>query len=351
MTRIRSALPQTAAQQRRRIIAMQIIRTKIRSMAAGSAAAAVVTAAALAGMGTAGATSSLGHRPHPQHAGSRSANAVTGTPAAFSQEFGTNRKYFCPGLGNAPCDGKAGDYGTIDRVASGFSNGGSGNYAPFTHAYDGGFFALTSGTQAANLGVNCPADSGAGNESCTGPYALFPVSGKGRTSWGGATVFPSGGFTVTNDLYLSPSTAGSHSPLIDDDVELNNSSGAFGIDNIVGVCYNSTAGGFTVNFSHNTGNCTYTPGTTPVITSDGWYRFVFVFSGSATAPVVTENVYRDTSGTLTNKITSGPQSAAISPPGPAGGPGYFWLPDDDVSGLPLANFALQSGTHPFGYTP
>ena len=34
-----------------------------------------------------------------------------------------------------------------------------------------------------------------------------------------------------------------------------------------------------------------------------------------------------------------------------GGPGYFWLPTEDISGLPLANFALQLGQVASGNTP
>lgn len=33
------------------------------------------------------------------------------------------------------------------------------------------------------------------------------------------------------------------------------------------------------------------------------------------------------------------------------GPGYFWVPSQDFSGLPLANFALQLGQHKDGHTP
>jgi hypothetical protein len=34
-----------------------------------------------------------------------------------------------------------------------------------------------------------------------------------------------------------------------------------------------------------------------------------------------------------------------------GGPGYFWLPSEDFSGLPLANFALQLGQEAAGHKP
>lgn len=335
--------------------------TRKRWFALGTAP--VLAASGLLGVTlTASAATHHAARPHGVRSPRASADTpATGSPAVFHQEFASTTKYFCPaGSGNAPCDGNsaAGDYGTIDRVASGFSNGGYGNYAPSTAAFSGNFFALTSGDEAGNQGVGCPADGGTGNESCAGPYALFPVNGEASDDWGDADVFPSGGFTVTNDLYLSPSTPpGPTGTLIDDDVELNSSTYSqqteyYGIDNVVGVCYNSTAGGFTINFSHNTGNCDYTSGTTPVVTSDGWYRFVFVFSNVSGYAELTENVIDES--THDTVATSGPQpvnGSSATPISQWGGPGYFWLADDDVSGLPLANFALQDGQHAAGYTP
>lgn len=335
---------------------------KIRMRWVAIAATPVLAASGLLGvmLSSAGATTHHVARPHAsRHAGVKPLTPTPGAPQVFHQEFSTNTRYFCPsGSGNAACDGNsgAGDYGTIDRVASGFSNGGSGNYAPSTAAPTpradfGNWFALTSGADATNQGVGCPADNPPGQEKCTGPYALFPVVGGTQSTWGSSGVFPTSGFTVTNDLYLSPATAGPNGTLIDDDVELNNNSGTYGIDNIVGVCYNSTAVGFTINFSHNTGNCDYTPGTTPVITTAGWYRFVFVFSNVSGFAELTENVVPEGGGTV---ITSGPQpvnGSSATPITQWGGPGYFWLPDDDVSGLPLTNFALQDGQHPGGYSP
>jgi hypothetical protein len=51
--------------------------------------------------------------------------------------------------------------------------------------------------------------------------------------------------------------------------------------------------------------------------------------------------------------TSGsqPLGGSATPIGQWGGPSYYWLPTEDISGLPLANFALQTGQHPTGYTP
>jgi hypothetical protein len=332
---------------------------KIRTRWLALATTPVLAASGVLGVMLSGAGATTHHVARPDHSrhGVKPMTGTTGAPQVFHQEFSGNTKYFCPaGSGNAPCDGNsaAGDYGTIDRVASGFSNGGEGNYAPSTTtpgADFGTWFGLTSGADAGNQGVGCPADNPPGNESCSGPYALFPVVGEASDDWGGSSVFPSSGFTVTNDLYLSPGTAGPTGTLIDDDVELNNNAGTYGIDNIVGVCYNSVAGGFTINFSHNTGNCDYTSGTTPVVTTSGWYRFVFVFSNVSGFAELTENVFTEGGGMV---ASSGPQpvnGSSATPITQWGGPGYFWLPDDDVSGLPLTNFALQDGQHSGGYSP
>ena len=191
----------------------------------------------------------------------------------------------------------AGDYGTLDRVPGGFSNGGYGNYAPSTAAlFKGntatGYFALTDGTGDGNQSAATPSNPGAGcpgttatsnpGETCTGPFALY---GTGSAA-GSENVFPTKGFTVTNDLYLSPTTACPAGSLVDDDVELNNNAGTYGIDNIITACYEQ--GGFVINFgSGSPGSCAGTP----VITTDGWYRFVFVFSNTAGNVYLTEKVY------------------------------------------------------------
>jgi hypothetical protein len=103
--------------------------------------------------------------------------------------------------------------------------------------------ALVSGDQDVNQGTGCP---GTVVEECTGPYALF---GDGNEN-----VYPTHGFTVTDDLYLDPGTAAPDGALIDDDVEINNSSGAYGIDNVITACPES--GAFVINFGHNSpGSC------------------------------------------------------------------------------------------------
>lgn len=302
------------------------------------------------------ATASPHHSPAARHA---PLGAVSVREAATTahydvqtqyQQFATSTTPFCPaGSGNAPCDGASGDYGTIDRVLSGFSNGGSGNYAPFTRALTGGWMAVVSGTGVGNQGGGCPGTTATSNpgESFSGPYALF---GTGKAA-GVENVYPKTGFTVTDDPFLSPSTAGPAGSLVDDDVEINTSTGAYGIDNIITACAENTGSGlgYVISFGHSSpGSC---PGT-PVVTRDGWYRFVFVFSDTGGNAYLTESVFRERNGARI--ATSGPQPVGGGSPEKIsawGGPGYFWLPTEDYSGLPLANFAVQLGQLSRGHRP
>ncbi len=334
----------------------------------GSVGVSALAGALLAVVASSGAPAMASHgqavhraRPHvAAQAGVRDMTAATTQypVKSVSQQFSYNTKYFCPATGNAPCDGNgtAGDYGTIDRVSGGFSNGGFGNYAPGTPALVGNSMAIVSGTGDGNQEVGCPGTTATSNpgEACTGPYALF---GTGSAA-GVENVFPNKGFTVTDDLYLSPTTSPVAGSLVDDDVEINNSAGGYGIDNIITACAESTdtAGdlGFVINFGHNSaGSCAGTP----VITADGWYRFVFVFSDVDGYAYLTESVLSDPGATGTPSViaTSSPLpvggTASATPTSQWGGPGYFWLPSEDMGGLPLANFAVQLGEVTNGNTP
>ena len=339
---------------------MRQVRLHRRSWLAGSVGAitivgAAMTLAAFSAGASASTATTHGHsvshaRPHAPSPRNAAASAPASHPVtAVTQEFGTNTTPFCPAnSGNAPCDGNgvAGDYGTIDRVASGFSNGGYGNYAPSTKALVDGWMALVSGTQDGNQGAGCPGTTPTSNpgETCTGPYALF---GTGAAR-GVENVFPAHGFTVTDDLYLSPTTAAPVGSLVDDDVELNNSSGTYGIDNIITACLDAS-GSFGISFGNGSpGSCLGTP----QITSDGWYRFVFEFANNGGNAYVTESV-RSESHPDVAIATSGAISVGSTPTSVStwGGPGYFWLPSEDFSGLPLANFALQLGPSLKGHTP
>jgi hypothetical protein len=313
---------------------------------AGSLAAVMIGAMAMVAVSSgASASTRVVHRPHALV--QRAAAARTNGPAemaypvtTFSQQFNSNTNYFCPaGSGNAACDGAPGDYGTIDRVVSQFSNGGYGNYAPSTVALSGNWMALVSGTGDVNQGTGCTSSA---VEACTGPYALF---GTGAAA-GVENVFPNGGFTVTDDLYLSPTSTLTNGTLVDDDVELNSNSGGFGIDNIITACYENT--GFVINFGNNSpGSCSGTP----VITTDGWYRFIFDFQDVGGSAFLTEFVRSEPGASSIATSGSLPVGGTASATTNWGGPGYFWLPTEQISGLPLANFALQLGNHPSGHTP
>ncbi len=280
-----------------------------------------------------------------------SAHATRYAVQPLVQEFGTNATPFCPAhSGNPPCSGAPNDYGTIDRVPSHFSNGGYGNYAPGTAALTGDWMAVVSGTGDGNQGAGCPGTTATSNpgETCTGPYALFGT-GKAR---GVENAFPKTGFTVTDDLYLSPTTGGPAGSLVDDDVEINTSAGKYGIDNIITACAEDTTSatlGYIISFGHNSpGSCEGTP----AITKDGWYRFVFVFSDTDGYAYLTESVRSEATGRQI--ATSGPEPVGGGSPERVsrwGGPGYFWLPTEDYSGLPLANFALQLGQASRGHRP
>jgi hypothetical protein len=179
-------------------------------------------------------------------------------------------------------------------------------------------------------------------EYCTGPYALF---GSGASA-GSYSHFPTGGFTVTDDLYLSTTSSMPNGSLVDDDVELNNNTGSYGIDNTITACY--TNGTFGLSFSNGSpGPCSVSP----TITSSGWYRFVFVFTDVAGDAYLTESVLSESGLTVEATTGAQPITGMPTPIYQWGGPGYFWLPTEDFSGLPLANFALQLGQHPSGHTP
>jgi hypothetical protein len=311
-----------------------------------TAAIAVGGAAALAislGLSAAQASNARVHRPDASRARD-AASASTSYPVTpFVQEFQDNVSPFCPAKsGNLPCSGAVGDYGPVNRAVSLFSNGGAGNYAPDVHALTGEYYAWTAGSQVDNH-TACPSTA---TEYCSGPYALF---GKGAAA-GVENVFPSQGFTVTDDLYLSPATAPAGN-LADDDVELNTNTGTYGTDDIITTC--GVTGGIAISFGEGSpGTC----GTTPTITKAGWYRFIFEFgeSGGANNDVVlTEKVESEPSETVV--ADSGQQDPTESgnpiPVADAGGPGYFWLPTENVMGLPLANFALQLGDQANGNTP
>jgi len=332
----------------------KLTRTRVLAGSIGAVAVAATMVFAMAGSGAAANASARNVKHLRPHALTRS--GIYNTPSgitAFSQQFATNTNYFCPADqtlptgANQPCDGNTNanpvysDYGTIDRVSSGYNNGGYGNYAPETHALTGQWMAVVSGDADGNQGLGCPQPLI--GEYCTGPYALF---GSGLSA-GTYSTFPSGGFTVTDDLYLSPSSMLPSGSIVDDDVELNNSSGNYGIDNTITACWTGTTIG--VSFGNGSpGACN----ATSEIPAAGWYRFVFDFSDVAGNAYVTRSVLSESPGHAVEASTlPEPVGGTATSVNTWGGPGYFWLPTEDISGLPLANFALQLGQHSSGHTP
>jgi len=298
---------------------------KFITVAAAAAAVLGGGAFAVASAGIANASTQVTHNPQ---AAVRAAATTTGlTPLV--QDFSTNTSPFCPaGTGNVPCDGAVNHFGTITRTP--YAKDGIPALAPGEHDY-----AETAGSQATSAG--CP--SGA-SEYCEGPYALF--------NGGGLATFPSTGFTVTADLYLTPAEPGD----ITADIGLNNSNGAYGNDNFINFCP-VTGGGLAVS----AGTMESCDGaTTAQITKAGWYRLTWAFTPDAGNVALTQDVTSEATGYA---VWSGELDAPVYLNGSTtqatvtqtGGPTYFWIPTEDVTSLPLSNFAVQLGSHPGGNTP
>ena len=288
---------------------------------------AVALAATVVALGAAAASASASTTARHPQVSARAATNTGSTLTPLIQEFSTSTTPFCPaGSGNTPCDGAEGDYGTITRAASG--TGGIPVLAAGEPDY-----AVTAGTQATSSG--CP--SGA-SEYCTGPYALF--------NGGQLATFPAQGFTVTTDLYLTPSEPGD----ITADIGLNNSDGAYGNDIFINFCP-VTGGGLAVS----AGTMESCDGAaTAQVTTAGWYRLVWAFTPDAGTVALNQSVtseatgYAVWQGELDAPVTVNGVPATLSN---TGGPSYFWLPTENTSSLPLSNFAVQLGSHPGGSAP
>jgi hypothetical protein len=282
-------------------------------------AAAVVAVSGGSAAALAANTSTV--RPHV----AASTSASTLTPLV--QEFSSNASPFCPaGSGNAACDGAEGDDGPITRAASG--TGGIPALAAGEPDY-----AVTAGTQATSTG--CPSTA---SEYCTGPYALF--------DGGTLAAFPSQGFTVTTDLYLTPTEPGD----ITADIGLNNSDGAYGNDIFINFCP-VTSGGLAVS-AGTMESCDGS--TTAQITKAGWYRLVWDFTPDAGAVALNQSVTSEATGyAVWQSELDAPVTVNGAPATPSntGGPSYFWLPTENTNNLPLSNFAVQLGSYPGGNAP
>ena len=121
---------------------------------------------------------------------------------------------------------------------------------------------------------------------------------------------------------------------------------------IFAVCNQGGGTGYSVTFGHNSpGDCSGSP----VITSSGWYRFVWEFTNVGGKVFSTQRVIAENGGaTVTD---SGPQQvifpgdATVEPASAVGGVHYAWFPTLQVAGMPMSNFAIQQGQHNSGHTP
>jgi hypothetical protein len=286
-------------------------------------------AAAMVVLGGGGAalasSSTVAHRPQVS---AKAATSTSSTLTPLVQEFSTSTSPFCPAnSGNAPCDGVGTDFGTITSTA--YTKDGIPALAAGEPDY-----ALTAGSNTTASG--CPNTST--SEYCTGPYALF--------DGGQLATFPAQGFTVTTDLYLTPSEPGD----ITADVGLNNNDGAYGNDIFINFCP-VTGGGLAVS----AGTMESCNGATAAnITTAGWYRLVWAFTPDAGNVALDQSVTSEATGYA---VWQGELDAPVTVNGvPAttsntGGPTYFWLPTENTNSLPLSNFVVQLGSHPGGSAP
>lgn len=269
---------------------------------------------------------------------------ASGAVKNWSNNYEKNTSGWCKG-GPVPCSGDENDYGTIDRVPSGFSN--YGNYGDFIKSFAGGYHAVVSGTSSLAAG-GCPS---AATEYCTGPYSL--VNGTGSDS-----VFPTGGVTVSSQIYLDTTVVGPYfaspggsavTPEFDWDVALNDSSGSYLQDFIATACFaQGSSDGFSISFGYSSPGCSGTPAT---VTKSGWYDFKTIFSDQGGDGVVEWQVVQDSTKTVVATDMApitGPGGTTPLPVTSLGGPSYIWFPTEDVQGLPLDNTSVELGVHTTG---
>jgi hypothetical protein len=276
------------------------------------------------GLGAIGITASAGGAAtaSPAHAG----RAVAGSVKKFKNKLNANTNGWCPGLGNLPCNGVSGNYGTIQIVKASFSN--YDGYAPSVAAPVGQTkYARVSGSSDGTQGettTGCPTPGG---ENCTGPYTLFGSNGTD-------SVFPAAGFTTSISIYLDTAWAtANQGQLIGWDTSLNDNTGTYLQDQTFDIC--STAGGFAISTVFGSGGCT---AATPQVTTSGWYTFTQGFIAAAVSGEVSDNftvVNASSAPVFQQTVDTGYTKATV------GGVNYGWFPDEDVLGLPVADSTLS----------
>lgn len=263
-----------------------------------------------------------------------SASAWAAGPSYF-QGFETDTSGWCD-----PTDCNGVDYGTLDRVPSGYSNGG---YA------DG--IASAAGNYHARAGINdgdTACNPGTGTSQCWGPYTDFGLGF-------GDAEFPEPGYVTQHDFYLDTVFAASHPDYrVDVESAINNTSGSFlqGFDFNVGTTPSgwTPSPGFVVNASTNaTRSGAYpenpcpSPSSAPnscrtpvTITTSGWYTFRHTFRDNGGALEIEFQILDSLGSTVADwTITS--QNLASS----AGGPAWGWLVNQEIDELAIDNTLLH----------
>jgi hypothetical protein len=102
----------------------------------------------------------------------------------------------------------------------------------------------------------------------------------------------------------------------------------------------STATGWAVSDSQNAGGCTSGPTT---VSTSGWYTFNEDFTPLDGVVYVTYTILNASGGTVFNKShpVSNPNTSEPLLASATGGPNYYWLPDEDALGLPVADISLS----------
>lgn len=214
------------------------------------------------------------------------AASASASAATFDQGFETDTSGWFTSSGG-------GDYGTINRVASGTNS---------INAYQGGFFAL----------VNDNTPNGATAIDTSGPFTRFG---------GYSSTFP-GTYTASIAVYLDPSwSTGSG---FDYSVSSSNSSGGFLRDFVFHASNDS--GALLVGASNNSSDALPDPGLTNppdyAVKTAGWYIFQQKFYDNGGQLAVDMNLYDTSSALLFSQTLS---DSADTIPGVVGGNHYGWF--------------------------
>ena len=294
------------------------------SWRAGGSVLAAVALATTMGVGVIGISASV--------AGAKAAPAIKN----YSNKLSGNTNGWCTFAEG--CNGAYNSYGTIDNVKASYSNnGGYGAHAPapvgqakyarVSGAPGLGFddTPLTPATTESVTGCSRP-----GGEYCAGPYVVYGT--------GSYAVFPSTGFSTSIKIYIDTAwAAANQGQVFDSDVSLNNNTGGYLVDNLYNLC--STATGWAVSVSQNAGGCTSGPTT---LTTSGWYTFEEDFTPLNGDVYVTYTVLNASGGSVFNAShpVENPNTGLPLAIAATGGPNYYWIPDEDVLGLPVADISL-----------